>query len=284
MPNNIPLIEAYLGHAITGYEIIAKWRDYDVILYEDSIYRFPRPSKIMDLVLEKKKLDAIKPYITLPIPEYTIVDNTFITYPAIKGSPFDDCHLPYDDAILKSLAGFLKELHSVPLEQLDFMQSPKEQTEEEKNEFYKRVQSLKQDVWKRLEDKVLSSTIQNIHTYMDELFFTFNAPKKAFVHADLQWKNIIYDRENNHIAGIIDFTDSTIWSIELDFCHFAFRDDNVLDKLLVYYMGKVDSDFVNRISFLAKRNIIWEITNDEVYHNSFPYLLEQLEKFGFVEK
>jgi hypothetical protein len=49
-------------------------------------------------------------------------------------------------------------------------------------------------------------------------------------------------------------------------------------------MGKVDSDFVERIRFLAKRNIIWEITNDEVYHNSFPYLLEQLEKFGFVEK
>jgi aminoglycoside phosphotransferase (APT) family kinase protein len=100
----------------------------------------------MDLALEKKKLDAIKPYITLPIPQYTIVDNTFITYPAIKGTPFDDCDLPYDDEILESLAGFLKELHSVPLEHLDFMQSPKEQTEEEKNEFYKRVQSLKQDV------------------------------------------------------------------------------------------------------------------------------------------
>lgn len=282
MSNNITLIEKYLGHTITWYEIIAKWWDYEVILYDWMIYRFPRPDKIMDLELEKRKLDIIRPYISLPIPKFTIIDNTFIVYPVIKWTTFDECNVPFSDTIINTLTSFIKELHSVPIEKLDFMNTKSEQTDDEKKWFQEWVQSMKEDITKRLYNKVPAETIAALTTYMDELFFMYDSIIKAFVHTDIQWKNIIYDLEQNKISGIIDFTDSRIWWIELDFCHFAFRQDDVLEKMVTKYLWYFDKTFIERVEFLAKRSVIWEITNDEIYNEKFNYLIEQLHKYKFM--
>lgn len=282
MNKNIQLIENHLWHKISEYEIIAKWRDYEVILHNGIIYRFPRPDKIMDLGLEKKKLDIIAPYITLPIPNFTIVDNSFVTYPAIIGKTFDDCNIIFSDDIITTLARFMKELHSIPVAQFDFMISKNEQTDEEKKWFQDWVVSMKNDVEQRLTEKVPTSTITALHNYMDELFFTYESPVKAFVHTDIQWKNIIYDDIHNTIAGIIDFTDSRIWGIELDFGHFAFKDDWVLEKLVTQYFGHIDPAFIERVEFLAKRGVIFEIIDDLTYTTKFDYLIEQLRRYGFM--
>ncbi|MEI7477264.1 MAG: phosphotransferase [bacterium] len=69
---------------------------------------------------------------------------------------------------------------------------------------------MKVDVTKRLDGKVPAKTIIALTTYIDELFFTYDSPVKAFVHTDIQGKNIIYDTNQHKIAGIIDFTDSRI--------------------------------------------------------------------------
>ena len=54
-----------------------------MVLYEGIIYRFPRPGKELDMELEKRKLDTIRPYISLEIPQLSVVDNTFIMYPVL---------------------------------------------------------------------------------------------------------------------------------------------------------------------------------------------------------
>ena len=69
---------------------------------------------------------------------------------------------------------------------------------------------MKEDIIKRLDRKTPVKTIAALTTYMDELFFTYDSPIKAFVHTDIQGKNIIYDPDQYKIAGIIDFTDSRI--------------------------------------------------------------------------
>jgi len=282
MSNNIALIEKNLGHEISWYEIISKWWDYEVILYDWMIYRFPRPDKMMDLELEKRKLDIIHPFISLPIPDFTIVDDIFIVYPVINWITFDDCNVPFSDTIIDTLASFIKELHSVPMDKLDFMNTKNDQTDDEKKWFQDWVQSMKDDVAKRLGTKVPANTIAALTTYMDELFFTYDSPIKAFVHTDIQGKNIIYDPDQDKITGIIDFTDSRIWGIELDFCHFAFREDEVLEKMVTKYLWHLDNEFIKRIEFLAKRSVIWEITNDDIYNNKFSYLIDQLKKYRFI--
>lgn len=186
MSTNLTQIEKYIWHRITWwYEIVSKWWDYEVIVYDWHIYRFPRPDKLMDIALEKRKLDIIKPYISLPIPDFTIIDNTFIVYPIIPWKTFDDCIQEYDDDFITSLVWFIKELHSIPLESFTFLQTDKEQTNEEKQWFKNWVESTKNGIKTRLQNKCSNNTIQNILTYIDTLFFSFESPKKAFVHADI---------------------------------------------------------------------------------------------------
>lgn len=283
MSTNIQIIEQYLQKPITSwYEVISKWRDYEVVLYEGIIYRFPRPGKELDMELEKRKLDTIRPYISLEIPKFSVVDNTFIMYPVLTWKTFDDANKSFTDEAIATLAWFMKELHTIPLKQFDFMHAPSEQTAEQKSAFQDWVQSMKEDIHQRLVNKVPMATINQLHSYMDELFFVYTSPRQAFVHTDIQGKNIIYDPKTNKITGIIDFTDSRIGWIELDFCHFAFVDDAVLEKIVTLYFGYPNPEYMERIRFLAKRSVLWEITNDDVYNGRFEYILERLHMFGFL--
>jgi hypothetical protein len=80
----------------------------------------------------------------------------------------------------------LKQLHAIPLEKLLFLDTKKEETEQEKEEFINFVNKLKDKVKLRLNHKVSDSVIKNIHDYMNELFYVYESPKKAFVHTDIQ--------------------------------------------------------------------------------------------------
>ncbi len=283
MSTNIQIIEQYLQKPITSwYEVISKWRDYEVILYEGIIYRFPRLGKELDMELEKRKLDTIRPYISLEIPQLSVVDNTFIMYPVLTWKTFDDANRTFTEEAIATLAWFMKELHTIPLKQFDFMHPPSEQTAEQKSAFQNWVQSMKEDIHQRLVNKVPILTINQLHSYMDELFFEYTSPRQAFVHTDIQGKNIIYNPETNKITGIIDFTDSRIGWIELDFCHFAFVNDVVLEKIVTLYFWCANPEYMERIRFLAKRSVLWEITNDDVYNARFEYVLDRLQMFGFL--
>jgi aminoglycoside phosphotransferase (APT) family kinase protein len=117
---------------------------------------------------------------------------------------------------------------------------------------------------------------------MNELFYVYESPKKAFVHTDIQWKNIIYDPKNGKISWIIDFTDSKIWWIELDFCYFYNVDESLLRKMIKLYKWFEDEEFFKRVFFLARRWVIFEIDNDELYEKDFDYILWELKKYKFM--
>lgn len=276
----IKLIEQYLGKAvIDDYQLISQWRDYDVIIYEWMIYRFPKLGKIVDLMLEKKVLDIIRPYVSLPIPQFTVVNNDFVVYPCIEWETLNDCEVIYSDEFVATLVWFIKELHSIPVDIFDFLQWD----DDSPDKFQAWVQSLKDDMSMRLEWKVPDETITKLHNYIQHLFIEYRSPVKAFTHSDLQWKNIIYDEQNQKIVWIIDFTGSRIWGVELDFCRFANKGGGkLLERMVIAYLWYLDQGFVERVRFLAKRTIIREIKNDDFYHNNFELILDQLRKYEFL--
>ncbi len=280
----LALIQDYLKKSITWwYTVVSKWWDYEVIICEGMIFRFPKnQDKLLDIKAEKKNLDIIAPRVSLPVPHYTIVDNTFIVYPLIQGVTLDELSSPYTDQVISDLSQFIKELHSIPLEVFDYKEEVKQESEEDKKGFHEFVNGLKQTIEIRLSGKVPATVITNLHQYMDELFFTYSSPKKAFVHGDLQGKNIIYNQNTDKISWIVDFTDSRVGSIELDFCHFYELGDGILEKMVQWYAWFVDKDFIERVFFLSRRGVIFEIENDDLYANKFDYLLTQLQKYKFM--
>lgn len=183
---------------------------------------------------------------------------------------------------MTDIALFLKQLHAIPVEKFDSLFTKKKQSKEEEEGFKKFVNDMKNKIEERLDKKVPAQTIIEIKNYMDELFFVYESPHKAFVHTDLQGKNMIYSEESKHLSGIVDFTDSRIGGIELDFCHFGGLGNGILERILELYRGYVDQDILDRIFFLARRGVLFEITNDEIYNNKFDYLLLQLKKAKFM--
>src|SRR3989338_9401638 len=150
--------------------------------------------------LEKQKLDIIAQYVDIAIPQYTILDDMCMTYPLISGVPLNTVDIEFTDAIIQDIVSFLKKLHSIPLEKFSFLEIKKGTPEEEKEGLKFFVNKLKDKVKLRLQDKVPDCVIENIYQYMDTLFFVYESPKKAFVHSDIQAKNIIYDPAQKKIS------------------------------------------------------------------------------------
>jgi aminoglycoside phosphotransferase (APT) family kinase protein len=278
--NYIELIGQYLGVIVASddCQLISHWWDYDVVIYDDMIYRFPKWSKIKNLALEKKILDIIRPYVSLQIPNFTLVDDHFVVYPCIQWQILNDCDVVYTDEFVQTLAWFIKQLHSIPVNKFDFLLLQNKSSTELKQW----ADLLKNDVSIRLEWRVSQEVIDRVCIYIDELYLEFESPVKCFVHSDLQWDNIIYDQKNQKIVWIIDFADSRIWAAELDFCRFAYKQDNLLNRLVIAYFWYLDHWFIERTKFLAKKTIISQIRNDKIYNNNFASILNQLEKYGFM--
>lgn len=281
-------IQKHLGKQVwTNYVQISNWWDYEVIIYDDIVFRFPKNlDKTLDMQSEKKKLDIIAQYVDIKVPEYSIVDGVCITYPAITGIPFDKLNIPYTEEMLVDIALFMKQLHSIPLENFWFIDKNEEakQQDSDKTELHTFVDGLKKKVQNKLLGKVPDVTIRNIHEYMDILFFEYESAEKAFVHTDIQAKNIIYDKHTQKISGIIDFTDSRIGWIELDFCHFYDLGEEILRKMIQLYRWSEDKDLFDRTFFLARRGVIFEIDNDDVFENNLEYIIKQLKKYKFYSE
>lgn len=277
-------IKKYLWKDIwIDYVQISNWWDYEVIICDSTVFRFPKnEKKTLNMALEKQKLDIVAQYVDINVPQYTIIDDVCITYPLMSWVPFDTLGIWYTDSFIESIVIFLKQLHAIPLEKFWFLDVKKEETDEEKKCFMDFVHALKDKVSLKLKNHVSDSVIRDIHEYMDTLFFVYDSPKKAFVHTDVQWKNIIYDPIHWKISWIIDFTDSRIWWVELDFCYFYDVDEYILRKMIKLYRWFEDEEFFKRVFFLARRWVIFEIDNDELYEKDFDYVFWQLKKYKFM--
>lgn len=278
------LIEKYFWKKISNtYKVISTWWDYEVVIYDWNVFRFPKnKEKKLDIKKEKNKLDIVRNYVRIDVPNYTIVEDKYIKYPIILWKPLDKLDICFTDDMINDISVFLKQLHSIPLSNFNFLIEEEKNGPQNDNWLLAFVKKLKEKIKYRLENKVEEYVIEHIHKYMDKLFFEYESPQKAFVHSDLQPKNIIYDEKQNKISWIVDFTDSTIWWIELDFCYFYDEWWDVLEKMIIAYKWYFDKSFFDRVFFLAKRSVIFEIDNDELCENNFDYILSRLKHYKFI--
>lgn len=227
--NYLQTIQEYLKRNVTTHKRISTWRDFEVFIVDNLIFRFPKKKeKIIDLHKEKQKIDILKPYISLAIPEYTVVNNMFIVYPLLPGEPLKQVESSYNDSTIKQLSEFMCQLHSIPKELFEQnIQTSPADTDDELTSF---LEVLHQNLDKKLSSHISPQALIWIHRYIQELFFSFSSPLTSFVHTDLQGKNILHIDSN--VSWIIDFTDSRIGSTELDFCYFYDINQDILWKAL----------------------------------------------------
>lgn len=279
--DHISLIEKYLKKKIVDYKYITAGWDFDVYIVDNLIFRFPKTQeKKQGIIEEKQKLDVIREYVSLKIPEYEIVDNAYIVYPIISWESLPYSKDVYKNDVIDQLVWFMKELHSIPLSHFWYKEEAQENWDN--SELKSFVESLKSDIDQKIGNVLSKDQMMLMRSYMDELFFRYESPKKSFVHTDLQGKNIIYDEWEKKVTWIIDFTDSRVWWIELDFCHFFDIGEEILRKFIEKYRGNRDQSFFERVFFLARRSVIFEINNDEIFNTKYDDILQKLKKYGFL--
>ncbi|PFE99292.1 aminoglycoside 6'-acetyltransferase [Bacillus thuringiensis] len=193
----------------------------DVLIINDNIvFRFPKYEKgIQKLRVETKLLEKTRPFITIQIPDPSyqrlqdeVPGKVFAGYEMIEGEPFwkntftginDEKQL---QKLACTLAGFLKELHEIPLSTFEgIMQNDSADIYAETNSLYSQ---LKDYVYPYMREEAKKEVSLSFETYLnEESHFNFTS---SLVHGDFGMTNILYSATKRDISGIIDFGGASI--------------------------------------------------------------------------
>jgi len=187
----------------------------DVFIINHSlVFRFPKYKQGLEkLKRETELLETIRKTVTMqiPYPAYKSFDElevgkTFMGYKLIEGAPFWKEELitiksqNLIDAIASQLVTFLIELHSMDI--------PKAVVSQKQ---YESVYRIIEDLFIRIKEKLFpfmrldaqEKVVDNFNIFLNN---THNQNlKKTFIHGDFGAGNIIWNRKDKRIAGIIDF-------------------------------------------------------------------------------
>lgn len=197
----------------------------DVLIVNDEIiFRFPKYVEGVDAIRREVRLLArIQGYTTLAIPNpiYAAIDEStpgkvFMGYRQIPGEPLwrETFQNITDDQTLQrlatQLAEFLKELHSIPIEKIR-TDLPIHDSRDEWAELYA---DFRQHLFPFMRPDARDWVINHFETYLSAPHLHLYQP--ALRHGDFGTGNILYDRNNQAISGIIDFGFAGIGDPALD--------------------------------------------------------------------
>ena len=182
----------------------------DVVIINDAIvFRFPLYDWVReDMNHEAACLRLASEVSPIPVPKWTIHRGEFISYQKLHGEEltwdqlmrYDDCG---KDSAADQLAGFLKGLHSISLEQM--------RTEGIKTSMtmhtYDDWLQLYDDVQKDLYPYATIGTKDHIDSLFRRIIAdnTFTDHIPAFINGDVASYHILADHHTQTIRGIIDF-------------------------------------------------------------------------------
>jgi len=182
----------------------------DVVIVNDAfVFRFAkRDYGFKDLKEEAEVLRLLRRRVTLPIPSPFYEDHEVMAYPLIPGETMRRdllMSLPETDqqAIAGQLAQFFKELHGIPLEEINESSIPMADA------------LMKYEGWvklySRLRDKVFPLLLPHARAWATEHFESWLSDPANFeyeprmVDTDIPPYHILFDRVRRRINGVIDF-------------------------------------------------------------------------------
>lgn len=176
-----------------------------VIVNAETVFRFAKNEYgVKVLKAELRVLQAIRPYVSLPVPAPFYSNSDVIAYPFLKGETLTRAILFGLDTnerkiVINQMAVFLKELHGVPVDEtLPATLAP-----------------VRHADWiairRRVEDKIYPLLMKHQRAWVEQLFdgilpdeSNFNYIPKL-IHGDLGCYHILYDPSSKRLSGIIDF-------------------------------------------------------------------------------
>ncbi|MEM7534650.1 MAG: aminoglycoside phosphotransferase family protein [Chloroflexota bacterium] len=222
-------IESYIESIRTHYPDLdiktARYHDssdgqFNVILWvnEEIVFRFPHSVETAETFMtEIKLLTYLRPHLSLPIPhpqfQHPALAGTleegdtrlFMGYYALPGKPFwrETLDAIEDETVLDhlaaQLAGFLKELHSIPADAFDMPLV----IQDVREDWVKMYDDFRTYLYPYMRPDAQAAVTANFEKFLNDPTQFDYVP--AFRHGDFGPGNILYDADNKTISGIIDF-------------------------------------------------------------------------------
>jgi aminoglycoside 2''-phosphotransferase len=217
---------AHPDFAIDTVELTTHGQNNDVLVVNGAfIFRFPKVTPALEqLRAETAILTAIQGDITLDIPNPAFahldapIGGAFMGYRRIPGAPlWRDTFRAIDDeetldAIAIQLATFLKEIHSVPAEEMISIELPLADTREECADIYAR---MREKLFPFMRPDAQKWTERHFETFLgDPRNFDY---EPALKHGDFGTSNILFDSATQRVRGIIDFGNAGLGDPAYDF-------------------------------------------------------------------
>lgn len=183
---------------------------------ESWVFRFPKQAAgSMDLEKEIKMLPLLRPHITVAVPEFTYIGKqqnglSFTGYPLLPGTileeeVFEALPAEKKDQLIAQLAGFIKEIHSFPVDVAKRAGVPYVDPAAVFNDLYKAV---RQQIFPLLDKRTQTYISSRFKSYFTNPHYKEYIP--ALIHADLSPDHYLVDPKSSSLTGIIDFGDLRI--------------------------------------------------------------------------
>lgn len=227
------------------------WDNHIVILDNAFVFRFPRNDEyIKKFKTEANLIKYLQDEVSISIPNYKYLakDKSFGGYPFIMGEVLTPELLQSQsdkvkEGIAMDLANFLTVIHQTPKEVIDKMNIPNGSWNfEHIKKLYEGIKETLYPVLSKQEVTWLDYQFQNYFSLKGEI-------KITLTHSDLGGDNILFDKKNGKVSGILDFADSEYTDSALDFARLLDYGEDFMRSVISHYNGFKDEDLVQRAKF-----------------------------------
>jgi aminoglycoside 2''-phosphotransferase len=242
------------------------------LVNEDYIFRFAKRKEVKQQIRrEILVLPKIKPALNLQIPDFEFIspETNYVGYKKIKGeiltsTIFQSLKKNEQIFLQKTIANFLFQMHSFPLEELQDCELETMNLHEEYSGVFEDAKQL-----------IFPNISKNKREVITRLFTGYLGNENNFnyaptlVHNDFSKDHILFDTANKQITGIIDFGDIATGDPDYDFMYlFDEFGEDFLRKILEFYdvSQRVSLNKIYFFTLANKMQII--LTSDET--NDYP--------------
>jgi aminoglycoside 2''-phosphotransferase len=223
---------------------------------EEWIFRFPHELTTQNsLATETALLPQLCDSLPLKIPRFKYVAKAkdsliYVGYPMLKGvalekNTFGAMQINKQEQTLKDLASFMQNLHCFSVK---LAKECGVREELYQGAYHQEQQQLCEQFQHLLSPEEIAKIKASFAAYENEGDNISYLP--ALLHADLKPEHILYDPENGHITGIIDWGDVCIGDPDYDFtCLYLYYDHNFVTRLLKYFPEKNHTQVLVKIQF-----------------------------------
>lgn len=256
------------------------WDNDILIINKQQVFRFPKTDQIIDRIKNEcellEQLSQKNP--VLQIPRYKMIYEgevlKAVTYPFLNGEALNehsfDVRKNPENAQL--LGDFLTKLHQLKGSHLPSIHT------------FRYWQSL----FESLRSKVFTALRDEERHAIEDVFtrflnrYTALSYKKVPIHGDLSASNILFDRAENRISGVIDFTDAQMGDPAFDFAgiYWNYGPEYTRKVLSFYHIDESIEAMFDRIStFYGLQPVFHELlhlveNNNQINHAQLKRFLE----------